>query len=249
MADMDCTWDRLQQFAGSLGFDFSDKKIELFKTYFNLLIERNQSVNLTAIVTLDDVIRKHFIDSLFLARALKGRKMARILDLGSGAGFPGLVLGIVFTDSEIVLCDALRKRVHFLKDVRDALGLVNVQTIHARAEELARLDTYRDSFDVVTARALAPLHAVVEWGMPFLKPYGTLIAMKGPGVVDEVSEAAITVRMLKGTHIQTSEYELPDGAGRRTLVEVEKLAPTPKNFPRKPGEALRTPLAVTSKIR
>ncbi|KUO96535.1 16S rRNA (guanine(527)-N(7))-methyltransferase RsmG [Ferroacidibacillus organovorans] len=249
MADADGAWNRLRQFAGSLGFDISAEKLDLFKTYYDMLIERNQSVNLTAIVSLDDVIRKHFIDSLFLAHALKEKGTARILDLGSGAGFPGLVLGIVFTDVEVVLCDALGKRVRFLLDVRSALGLTNVQALHARAEELARMEAYRDSFDIVTARALAPLHAVVEWGMPFLKPYGALIAMKGPGVVDELGGAANALRMLKGRHVGITEYELPDDAGSRTLVEMQKLAPTPKYFPRKPGEALRSPLADTSKFR
>lgn len=224
--------------------ELKEDQLERLATYARLLGEWNERMNLTAIAVPSDVYVKHFVDSLALCMLPEFAKADNgLLDVGSGAGFPGLVLKIARPGLRVTLCDALEKRVRFLQAVIAELGLVDIMVCHGRAEELAKLRSgHRDAYPFVTARAVAALPVLAEWCLPFVAPGGHFVAMKGPGGHAEALQAESAARALSGRVKGVRGYSLPRDAGERTLVVIAKSAPTPRQFPRRPGAASRTPL-------
>lgn len=235
----------LRNAAADLGLSLSPRDEELFAQYLALLLERNQHVNLTAITDPAEVAIKHFLDSLTVELVWQPRAGDRMIDIGTGAGFPGIPLAIRHPDITVVVNDSVRKKVDFLRETADALGLANVQAVWARAEELGRDSEYRGTFNMAVARAVAHLGALVEYALPLLKVHGLLIAMKGPSGVREVAESAQALEALGGKVRDVHKLTLPD-AGERQLILIEKIRATPKQYPRDPGMAKKKPLFLDS---
>jgi 16S rRNA (guanine527-N7)-methyltransferase len=216
-----------------------------YETYFRLLVDWNERINLTSITDRDEVFVKHFEDSLLVTcveewGALK--KGSRVVDVGTGAGFPGLPLAIAQPAVDFVLCDALGKRVQFLEAVKTELGLKNVKVIHGRAEDLARQASFRNQFDAVVSRAVARLNVLAEITMPFARVQGHVFAYKGPSVSEELEDGKRAVEQLGGRVKRIDRMSLPHGQGDRALVVLEQTQITPKTFPRKSGTPQRKPL-------
>ena len=207
-----------------------------------LVEEGNRQQNLTRITSPEEMAVKHFVDSLSLFLVDLPHSGARFLDVGTGAGFPGIPLAICRPQWDVVLLDSLRKRLAFLESAMNVLGLNNVSTLHARAEDAARTPAYRDSFDVVVSRAVARLPVLLELCLPFVKVGGVFVAMKGSGVEDEVEESGNALAELNGRVRSTIELSLPAGYGQRTLVVVEKTGRTKQMFPRRAGIPAKQPL-------
>ena len=183
-----------------LQIELSDKQINQFLKYYELLVETNKVMNLTAITEFDEVVEKHFLDSLSLCRVYDLKDNVKILDLGTGAGFPGIPLKIAFPDLELVLADSLNKRIKFLNQVIDELELKNITAVHARAEELGKNKDYREQFDVCVSRAVANLSSLSEYCIPFVKVGGKFISYKSGSIEEEVAEAKKAVFVLGGTN-------------------------------------------------
>jgi len=212
----------------------SSSDIEKFEKYIDLLLEYNEKFNLTAITTRDDIILKHFTDSLFCSKSIK--KGLSVADIGSGAGFPGLPLAIVRKDLNITLMDSLQKRVGFLNTVINVLSLSNVTAIHARAEEFGSNLKFRESFDVVTTRAVSNLGIVSEYSLPFVRLGGCMLAMRGRDPYTEINNGNSTLKLIKdlgGDVPQITAYQLPDSDIAHSIVFIKKLSSTPKTYPRR----------------
>ena len=238
----DYTVSHVRDDAASLGISLCNEQIEQLLVYRDRLLAVNEQVNLTAITDPRDVLIKHFLDSIHLAAYAGKLGGFSLLDMGTGAGFPGMVFAIVFSDVEVTLCDSLRKRTDFLSSLRDELGLRNVSVIHGRAEELAHQEEHRDRYALVTARAVSRLVTLTEWCLPFVQPRGYFLAMKGPDPQQELREAEKAMGRLGGQFYAMHEYTLPMATGNHSIIAMQKMARTPKGFPRRPGEASRNPL-------
>ena len=214
------------------------EKLRHFRTYYDLLEEKNRVMNLTAINGEDESATKHFLDSAapLLRVSLSG---VRVIDVGSGAGFPGLPLRILQPDMRLTLLDAQQKRVGFLRQVCDALGFDDVQCVHARAEELTGL---RGQFDFATARAVARLNVLAELCLPYVKVGGAFLALKGPGAAEELAEAERAVRLLGAAVEEVFDYAIPGEVLRHNIVILRKTAPTPKQYPRRFAQIKKSPL-------
>ena len=210
--------------------------------YYELLIEWNEKINLTALTAPEDVALKHFTDSLMLLRYIAIEKDARlsIIDVGTGAGFPGLVLKIARPDIRLTLLDSLQKRLVFLDTVCQALGLGDVELIHSRAEDGARTQL-RDSFDIAVSRAVASMNTLCEYDMPYVKIGGRFIAMKGKDAECELANAENAITQLGGKLIAKHDFIL-GSAGERSIIEIEKISPTPDKYPRKSKQIKNKPL-------
>ena len=220
--------------------EVSRETYQKLEDYAACLVAYNENVNLTAITDGDGILKKHFIDSLLLHGICKAQfpEGGRVLDIGSGAGFPGVPLALQRPDLRITLLDSLNKRIMFLQQLCEKLGL-SYEAVHGRAEQLAKDETYREQFDVVTARAVAALPTLAEYSLPFVKIGGYWIAMKGPG--EDVQPALQAMHVLGGKLIDTQRYTLPDGE-ERVIYVVKKLSPTPTKFPRNSGQIKAKPL-------
>ena len=211
--------------------------------YGELLLEKNRVMNLTAITDTADVARLHMLDCAALlcvpGVAWEGK---RLLDVGTGAGFPGVVLKVLLPSLKVVLLDSLNKRLEWLEEVCGTLGLEGVCTLHARAEEQGHCDGFRDGFDVVTSRAVAPLELLTELCLPFVKVGGVFLAMKAAECDEEISRAAGGVRQLGGVLRPTWEYTIPGTEVTRRVVVIEKIGPTPKGYPRRWAKIQKAPL-------
>lgn len=217
------------------------KELDQFQAYYELLMSWNEKMNLTAITEPEEVCDKHFIDSLLFLPVMDAYDGKTVLDLGTGAGFPGIPLAIVNPTRHYTLVDSLQKRVGFLEKVVDDLGLRNVTCLHGRAELLAKDPAHRDHYDLGVARAVAKMPILLEYVMPFIRPQGHFIAGKGPDASIELKQAQNALQALKSTCISHKETNLPDGDKRFFLV-FEKEALTPRRFPRKPGMGKKNPL-------
>lgn len=226
----------------TFGIEATDRQIEQFNTYFALLIETNKSLNLTAITDPHEVAVKHMVDSLSCLDDSIFTEGATVLDLGTGAGFPGIPLAIMRPDLQITLFDSLQKRLRFLETVISQLGLTNVVTLHGRAEETAKLDAYREQFDIITSRAVARLAVLAEWSLPFSRVGGYLVALKGAAYEEELQEAQKALSILGKATVQVKPITLPTLADKRAVLYVKKTVPTPKKYPRKPKEIKERPL-------
>jgi len=237
-----------QQFAElllPLGIELTDRQLEQFETYYTLLVEWNEKMNLTGITEREAVYEKHFYDSLTLAGAVSFGKQQSLADIGSGAGFPSIPLAIVYPHLKVTIIDALAKRIKFLEEVTSSLGLARVTCLHARAEDAARKKEHRDNYDVVTARAVARLAVLNEFCLPFVRPGGLYIAMKGTDISAELEEGRFSLTKLSGRLVDVKRLILPTEKADRHLIICEKKEPTPAAYPRKSGIPLKTPLVKT----
>ncbi|GAA3410862.1 16S rRNA (guanine(527)-N(7))-methyltransferase RsmG [Paenibacillus hodogayensis] len=220
----------------------SDKQWNQFETYFQLLVSWNEKMNLTGITEREQVYIKHFYDSLSLSFFLPFGEIRTLADIGSGAGFPSIPLKIIFPQLKVTIVDSLNKRIQFLNHIVQALELSDVQCLHGRAEDLARNAELRDSYEVVTARAVARLNVLNEFCLPFVKPKGVFAAMKGSEPGEEVQEAKFSLKQLRGEVRSVVRFELPIEQATRHLVLIDKVGSTPAKYPRKAGIPLKQPL-------
>ena len=225
------------QAAKTYGIDLTEEMCAQFRKYTEILLSWNERMNLTAITDPEEIYEKHFLDSLSLL-CLEGIR-GRIADVGSGAGFPGLVLAIVLPDAELCLIDPMAKRCTFLRAAAEELGLHNVTVFNARAEDHAK--EYRETYDAVTARAVAALPVLSELCVPLVKPGGVFVPMKGSQGTEEAREAAHALELLGCAAPAVKELELPS-AGKRVLIRCEKVKNTPKKYPRNYGQIHKHPL-------
>ena len=234
--------DRLAAGASCFGISLAPRQLESYRTYLRLLLEWNQRFNLTAIQAPEEVIDKHFLDSLSCAAALDFAAHRHVVDVGTGAGFPGLVLKIAFPHHELLLLDAVDKRLRFLSRVVEALQLSGVTTLHARAEEAGRDARWRAHFEIAVARAVAPLNILAEYCLPLVRTGGWFLAQKGPHVEPELDAARPALRSLGGGEPRVHTLTLPETEIGRSLVLVPKSAVTPREYPRLPGTPKKHPL-------
>jgi 16S rRNA (guanine527-N7)-methyltransferase len=240
--------DALQQLfvdrVASLGVKFQEpeKQLAQFESYFRLLVDWNEKMNLTGIVDREAVYEKHFYDSLTLAKALDLNQLQSLVDVGSGAGFPSLPLKIAYPHLKITIIDALAKRIRFLETVVSTLQLQDVACLHGRAETLGRDAAHRDRYDAASARAVARLAALNELCLPLVRPGGVFVAMKGADVQAELAESQYSAKLLNSTVKTTISLTLPGEGSIRHLIVMEKQGRTPKAYPRKPGIPVKQPL-------
>ena len=227
--------------AKEIDIGFNEEQIEKFYKYMQLLLEWNEKINLTAITDPKEIILKHFIDSLTILNYIK--KGAKVIDVGTGAGFPGIPLKILRDDINLTLLDSLNKRINFLKLVIDELKLKNVDTIHGRAEEIGKNKRYRESFDISFSRAVANLSTLSEYLIPLVKIGGISISMKGAEIKEEIEKSKKAITLLGGNINKIDFFELPQSDIKRNLIIIEKERSTPAKFPRKPGLPAKEPIS------
>ncbi|WP_130838498.1 16S rRNA (guanine(527)-N(7))-methyltransferase RsmG [Lachnoclostridium sp. Marseille-P6806] len=227
------------------GIHLSDRQMELFYWYYCLLVDWNAVMNLTAIIDLPEVLTKHFLDSLSIVYIYDIRKLEEgieLIDVGTGAGFPGVPLAIAFPETRVTLVDSLNKRVRFLTELIERLQLRNCSAIHARAEELARAKEYREHFALAAARAVAEMRVLCEYELPFVKTGGEFIAYKSEKAGEEMERSERAIQILGGKKKKEISFYLPGTDYGRTLISIEKVKITPKKYPRKAGTPAKTPL-------
>lgn len=217
-----------------------DKQLEQFFLYAGLLRDWNKKINLTAITQPEEVAVKHFLDSLSPLRYIGLPKNASIIDVGSGAGFPGIPLLIARPDIKLTLLDSLNKRLVFLNEVLRALGL-HAETVHARAEEAGITSNYREKYDIAVSRAVAPLNVLCEYCLPLIKPGGKFLSMKGPQAQEEIEASKNAINALSGRLEKAEALSLPDGSGR-TIIIIKKIGYMKKNYPRHGSKIAKKPL-------
>lgn len=228
--------------AKKFGVELSETQLEQFENFYKLVAEWNEKINLTAITDEKDFAVKHIIDSLSLWDEKKLADSKKIIDIGAGAGFPGIPIKIFKPEIEIVLLDSLSKRVNFLKKVVAELDLKNVTCLHGRAEDFARQKNFREQFDLAATRAVARLNVIAEYCLPFVKVGGIFAALKGKKFLEEIKEAKSAVKILGGGEINFAEKILPDLPDKRAVIYIDKIKSTQKNFPRKAGTPSKNPL-------
>ena len=220
----------------------TDLQMNQFIRYYEMLVEWNGFMNLTGITEYEEVMKKHFIDSLSLTRIFDTSRECRVIDVGTGAGFPGLALKIAFPWMEITLLDSLNKRLQFLDAVIAELGLDGVHTLHGRAEDYARPGQIREQFDLCVSRAVAHLASLSEYCLPFVKLGGCFVSYKSEKVSEELEISKNAIFLLGGNIIKTEEFTLPDSDIFRSLICVKKVQPTSKKYPRKAGMPTKQPI-------
>lgn len=232
--------EEFEKYSEKMQIKFSEEQYNQFYKYMNLLIEWNKKINLTAIIEPKEIILKHFVDSLTIAKYIEENK--KVADVGTGAGFPGIPLKIYRKDLKITLIDSLNKRLNFLNEVISELELKEITTVHGRAEELGQNKEYRERFDIVTSRAVANLSTLSEYLVPFIKKDGKCIYMKTLEVDEELQKAKKAIKTLGGKIINTDKFYLPESEIGRSIIVVEKEKQTPIKYPRKPGTPSKEPL-------
>ena len=230
----------LSDYGEKIGLKFSKKQEEQFFKYMNLLIEWNEKINLTAITKPEEIILKHFVDSLTIAKYIKNEET--LVDMGTGAGFPGIPLKIYKKDLKVTLVDSLNKRIKFLNEVIEQLNLGKIETIHARAEEFGKSKKYREKFDIATSRAVANLSTLSEYLIPLVKVNGKVISMKGQEIQEEVKQAQKAIQILGGKIVEKESFNLPKSDNKRNIIIIEKIKNTPTKYPRKPGTPAKEPI-------
>lgn len=238
--------DKFKEGLTDLNLTLTDEQLNQFLTYYELLVETNKVMNLTAITEFDEVIEKHFLDSLSLCRVYDFKNLPeasgsiKVLDMGTGAGFPGIPLKIAFPEVEFVLADSLNKRIRFLQDVIAQLGIEKIEAVHARAEEMGRNKSYREQFDLCVSRAVANLSSLSEYCIPFVKEGGRFISYKSGEIDEEVEQAKKAIFLLGGKVEDVYKFDLYEQ--KRSFVLIRKEKKTPKTYPRKAGTPTKEPL-------
>lgn len=218
------------------------EQIDRFNQYYSMLVEWNKVMNLTGITEYQEVCLKHFTDSLTIARVLDMENVSALIDIGTGAGFPGIPIKIAFPHIDVVLLDSLNKRIRFLDAVCDNLGLKSVKTLHGRAEDYAKNSMYREQFDVCASRAVANLSTLSEYCIPFVKKGGYFVSYKSGNSDEEIRESENAVKILGGKIEEADRFMLPGTDIGRTLIKISKISNTPKKYPRKAGIPSKEPL-------
>lgn len=224
------------------GIELSELQKNQFNRYYDLLIEWNDKINLTAITDKKDVIKKHFEDSLSITSVIDMNDIDSVIDVGTGAGFPGIPLKIVFPSLKLTLLDSLNKRINFLNTVVDELGLSDVTALHGRAEEIGRNASYRESFDLCVSRAVANLSTLSEFCLPFVKIGGYFVSYKSEKADIEYIEAKNAINLLSGGNVRIEDVIITDTDLTRKMVLIEKLSPIDDKYPRRAGIPLKKPL-------
>ena len=232
--------DEMLNYLSKLKIDLSEKQINQFYDYMILLIEWNKVMNLTGIAEPREIIIKHFVDSLTVFKYLDNN--STIIDVGTGAGFPGIPIKILYPNTEIILLDSLNKRINFLNEVINKLNLNHIKTIHGRAEDFGTNIEYREKNDIAIARAVAPLNILLEYLMPFVKVKGKCICMKGLSAKEELENSKNALKELKGKLIENENFVIPDTDIKRNILVIEKTGILPNTYPRKAGTPRKKPL-------
>lgn len=242
MSNYDCTSfvENLKEFQ----IDITKEQINQFIRYYEILMEWNSFMNLTAITDFDEVIKKHFVDSVSLVKALPDirEKKYTLIDIGTGAGFPGIPLKILFPNLKILLLDSLNKRISFLNEVIDKLELAEIDAVHGRAEDYAKKKEFRENFDICVSRAVANLSTLSEYCIPFVKCNGYFISYKSEKISEEFDSADRAIKILGGKYERQVEFYLPDSDIYRNLIVIKKKETTPSKYPRKAGVPSKEPI-------
>lgn len=233
-------YEEMNKFGKEININFSVEQLDKFYKYMQLLIEWNEKMNLTAITEPEEIILKHFIDSLTILKDINDN--SKVVDVGTGAGFPGIPLSIMKQDIKITLVDSLNKRLIFLKEVVEQLKLENIEIIHARAEEFGQNKEYREKFDIATSRAVANLSTLSEYLIPLVKVNGKCICMKASEAEEEIEQAKKAINVLGGTINKIDKFNLPKSDIGRTIIIINKEKNTPNKYPRKAGTPSKEPI-------
>jgi len=233
---------RFQKQLKELNLELTELQYEQFYKYYEMLVEWNKVMNLTGITEYEEVNEKHFLDSLAIVKAVDMKNVNSVIDIGTGAGFPGIPLKIAFPHLKITLLDSLNKRIKFLNAVIDELGLDHIETIHGRAEDFAKQVNYREQYDLGVSRAVANLSTLSEYCMPYVKVSGLFVSYKSETVDDELKECENAVKILGGKVEEVVRFQLPDTEIGRSFVKIRKNKNTPKKYPRKAGLPAKEPL-------
>ena len=223
-----------------ISIKLTQNDVELFYKYTDLLIEWNKKINLTAITDIKDIITKHFVDSLTINKYIEENKL--VMDIGTGAGFPGIPLKILNKNNHFILVDSLNKRINFLEEVKRQLNLNNLELIHARVEDLAKKIEYREQSDIVVSRAVANLSTLTEYMLPFVKLNGICICMKGPNIEDEINSSKNAISILGGKIEKIDNLSLEQSSIERNIIIIRKIKTTPNKYPRKAGTPAKQPI-------
>lgn len=239
---MNYNLEKFKSGLNKLEIDLSEQQMKKFLNYYEMLIEKNKVMNLTAITEFEDVVEKHFLDSLSLIQQMDLHQNIKVLDLGTGAGFPGIPLKIAFPELDIVLMDSLNKRVNFLNDVIKTLELENIIAVHGRAEEMARKPEYREQFQLCVSRAVANLASLSEYCIPFTVPGGYFISYKSGEIEEELKQSKKAIFVLGGKVKSVNKFRLVETEAERSFIQIEKVKRTPKTYPRKAGTPSKNPI-------
>lgn len=231
---------KMERYAKQIGIVLDKKQIEQFYQYMKLLLSWNEKMNLTAITKPEEIIVKHFIDSITIAKYIDRNK--NLIDIGTGAGFPGIPLKIIRPDIQITLLDSLAKRVQFLEEVIKQLELEKIEAIHFRVEEFGKDKKYREQFDYATSRAVANLSTLSEYLLPLVKIDGKCICMKGSTVKEEIEQSQKAITLLGGKVEEIEGFKLPESDIDRHVILLRKSKITPAKYPRKPGTPSKEPI-------
>ena len=234
--------EKLKKKAENIGIALNELQLQQFPDFYELLIEKNKVMNLTSITEEDEVIDKHFIDSLTCNRVIDMNQVKSVIDIGTGAGFPGIPLKIVYPNIDFVLLDSLNKRVRFLNEAIELLHLKKIQAVHGRAEDLARKPEFRGKFDLCVSRAVANLNTLSEYCIPFVRVNGFFISYKAQKGLEEIHESDHCMKELGSKIMQVDEFKLTDIDSNRVLIKIKKCKGTSKLYPRKAGIPSKNPL-------
>lgn len=226
--------------SNKIDIELTEDKIELFYNYMEILLEWNKKINLTAITEEKEIILKHFIDSISINKYIKKENL--VMDIGTGAGFPGIPLKILNFNNKFILVDSLNKRINFLKEVKKELNLNNLELIHSRVEDLAKNLEYRENIDIIVSRAVANLRILAEYMIPFLKIGGECICMKGPNIDNEIEESKKAIEILGGKIERIENINLLEDDIKRNIIIIKKIRQTPSKYPRKAGIPVKQPI-------
>ncbi|MCI6498045.1 16S rRNA (guanine(527)-N(7))-methyltransferase RsmG [Lachnospiraceae bacterium HCP1S3_C3] len=239
---MDKNVDNLKNKLNQLSIEYSESQIEKLLKYYEMLIEKNKVMNLTAITEFDEVVEKHFIDSLSIVRVIDMEIVHSIIDIGTGAGFPGIPVKIMFPHVKVTLVDSLNKRVNFLNEVIENLELSDIEAYHGRAEDYGRDKKFREKYDVCVSRAVANLASLSEYCMPFVKPDGYFISYKAGDCEKEIDNSKNAIKILSGKIEKVEKFSLPDSEISRSFIKIKKIKNLSNKYPRKSGIPSRNPL-------
>lgn len=225
-----------------ISVELTNKQVSQFIKFYEMLVEWNKVMNLTGITEYDEVVMKHFVDSLSIVKVNGFDNVTSIIDVGTGAGFPGIPLKIVFPEIKITLLDSLNKRIKFLNAVIDELELENIETIHGRAEDFSKKEDYREQYDLCVSRAVANLATLSEYCLPYVKEDGYFLPYKSGDIKEEAANSKKAVKILGGSIEDIISFEIPDTDMARTILKIHKTKATPKRFPRKAGLPTKEPI-------